>query len=221
MGDDLDTLVWVYQDLTTVVGSLAGIRRGTEAEIMMLPAAAASTVNSKNLSFAVLSGDSLIGELRLKLEASSIYELLTAEVDRWQPQSQTRQVELSLQVSADLPDMDLDRMRMSQALGNVLNNAISCTEPGGHIVLRAGLERDEALAISIIDDGFGIHAADLPHVFDRFYRTDQSRSREIGGTGLELAITRAIVEAYGGTIRVTNDGPGQGVTVTFRLPLNK
>ena len=55
----------------------------------------------------------------------------------------------------------------------------------------------------------------------RFYRTDQSRSREIGGTGLELAITRAIVEAYGGTIRVRNDGPGQGVTVTFRLPLNK
>ena len=70
-------------------------------------------------------------ELRLTLEPSSIYELLTAEVDRWQPQSQTRQVELSLQVSADLPDMDLDRMRMSQALGNVLSNAIHYTEADG------------------------------------------------------------------------------------------
>ena len=159
------------------------------------------------------------GELRLTLEASSIHELLAAEVDRWQPQSQTRQIELSLQVSADLPDMVLDPMRMSQALGNVLSNAIHCTEPGGHIVLRAGLESDEALAISIIDDGIGIHATDLPHVFDRFYRSDQSRSRGIRGTGLGLAITRAIVEAHGGTIAVASNGLGQGTTVTIRFPL--
>ena len=161
------------------------------------------------------------GELRLTLEAGSIYELLTTEVDRWQPQAQARQVALSLQVSSDLPDMDFDRMHLSQALGNVVSNAIHCTEAGGNIVLRAGLESDEALAISITDDGIGIHAADLPHVLDRFYRTDQSRSRGIGGTGLGLAITRAIVEAHGGTITVASDGLGQGVTVTIRLPLNK
>ena len=161
------------------------------------------------------------GEIRLTLEKSSIHELLTTEVDRWQPQSQSRQVELSLQVSPDLPDMDLDRMRISQALGNVLTNAINYTEAGGNIVLRARLDSDEALAISIIDDGIGIHAADLPHVFDRFYRTDQSRSRGIAGTGLGLAITRAIVEAHGGTVAATSQGLGQGVTVTCRLPLNK
>ena len=161
------------------------------------------------------------GELRLKLEASSIYRLLTAEVDRWRPQSQTRQVELSLQVSADLPDMELDRTRMRQALGNVLSNAIDHTEAGGNIVLRVRLEGNEALAISITDNGTGLHAADLPHVFDRFYRTDESRSRGIGGTGLGLAITRAIVEAHRGTIAVTSDGLGQGVAVTFRLPLKK
>ena len=160
------------------------------------------------------------GELRLTLQASSVYEFLTAELDRWQPQSHARQIELSLQVSADLPDMNLDRMRMSQALGNVVSNAIHGTEAGGNIVLRAGLERDESLAISITDNGIGIHPADLPHVFDRFYRTDQSRSRGIGGTGLGLAITRAIVEAHGGTIIVVSDGLGQGVTVIIRLPLN-
>ena len=128
---------------------------------------------------------------------------------------------MSLEASPDLPDMDLDWMRMSQALGNLLSNAIRCTEAGGTIVLRAALEGDEALTIAVIDDGIGIDAADLPHVFDRFYRTDQSRSRGIGGTGLGLAITRAIVEAHGGTIVVASDGLGKGVTVTVRLPLNK
>ena len=159
------------------------------------------------------------GELRLTVDPTSICELITAEVDRWQPQSQTRQVELSLQLSADPPDMNLDRMRMSQALGNVLSNAIHYTKAGGNIVLRTRLESNETLAISIIDDGIGIHDADLPHVFDRFYRADRSRSRGIGGTGLGLAITQAIVEAHGGTITITSDGLGQGATVTIRLPL--
>ena len=161
------------------------------------------------------------GELRLTPEATSIYELLTAEVDRWQPQSQTRQVRLSLEISPNLPDMALDRMRISQALGNVLSNAIHCTEAGGNIVFTAALDNGGGLTITIIDDGIGIDPADLPHVFDRFYRTDQSRSRGIAGTGLGLAITQAIVEAHGGTIAVTSGGLGQGVAATIRLPLNK
>ena len=163
------------------------------------------------------------GELRLTLQASSIYELLTAEVVRWQPQSQARQVKLSLLVSDNLPDLDvdLDRTRMSQALGNVLSNAVHYTEAGGNIVVRAELESDRALDIWVVDNGIGIDAADLPHVFDRFYRADQSRSHGIGGTGLGLAITRAIVETYGGSIIATSDGLGQGATVTIRLPLNK
>ena len=68
------------------------------------------------------------GELRLTLETSSVHELLTEEVERWQPQSQARQVELSLEVSSDLPEMVIDRMRMGQALGNVISNAIHCTQ---------------------------------------------------------------------------------------------
>ncbi|MCY4623737.1 MAG: HAMP domain-containing sensor histidine kinase [Chloroflexi bacterium] len=159
------------------------------------------------------------GELRLTLQACSVHELLTTEVDRWQPQVQARQVELSMEAPGNLPDMELDRMRMGQALGNVVSNAINCTEAGGSVALRAWLEGEELLAISVTDDGIGIDASDLPHVFDRFYRTDQSRTRGIGGTGLGLAITRAIVEAHGGQIAVASDGPGQGVTVTLRLPL--
>ena len=120
--------------------------------------------------------------------------------------------------SVTVNDAPLD---LSQALGNALSNAINCTEPGGNIVLRAEAESGESLIVSIIDDGIGIDAADLPHIFDRFYRTEQSRDRGIGGTGLGLAIVRAIVEAHGGTVAVTSDGDGHGATVTLRLPLNE
>ena len=161
------------------------------------------------------------GELRLTLELSPLNDLLREEVERWQPQSQARRVELSLEVSGDIPHLALDRMRMSQAFGNVVGNALNCTEAGGSIVIKAGLESDEAMAISITDDGIGIDAADLPHVFDRFYRTGRSRSLGIGGTGLGLAITRAIIEAHGGTVTVASGGIGQGVSVTLRLPVNR
>ncbi|MDE0169662.1 MAG: HAMP domain-containing sensor histidine kinase [bacterium] len=160
------------------------------------------------------------GELRLALETTRVKDLLTTEADRWQPLCHARQVELSLRIPPDLPDVDLDRMRMSQALGNVISNAIRCTEPGGNITILAAPDNDGALAISVTDDGIGIPAADLPHVFDRFYRTERSRSHGLGGTGLGLAITRATVETHGGTVTVASDGPGQGATVTIHLPLN-
>ena len=96
-----------------------------------------------------------------------------------------------------------------------------CTEDGGNIVVRAEFEEGQTLSVLIIDDGIGIDAEELPHVFERFYRTDQSRSRGVGGTGLGLAIARAIVEAHGGNIAVTSEGLGQGATVSIRLPLNE
>ena len=159
------------------------------------------------------------GELRLTLEATAVSRLLEAEVQRWQPQAQARQLELSLEAAGGVPEMELDRMRISQALGNVVSNAIQCSDAGGSIVVGVGLEEEGMLAISVVDAGIGIHASDLPHVFERFYRTDQSRTRRVGGSGLGLAITRAIVEAHGGTIAVASDGVGQGVTVTIRLPV--
>ena len=153
-----------------------------------------------------------------------IYELIEEEVERWQPQSQARQVELSLEASGGLPEAGVDRMRMSQALGNVIGNALHCTGAGGKGHRIEGSPEWRGVAVSIsqsTDDGIGIDAADLPHVFDRFYRTGQSRSLGISGTGLGLSITRAIVEAHGGSIAVASDGLGQGATVTIRLPTNE
>ena len=161
------------------------------------------------------------GELQLTFEACSLYDLLAAEVERWQPQAQGRQVGLSLEADADLPEMALDRMRMGQALGNVLNNAIRCTGANGRVMVGAKLEGGGGVVIRVIDDGIGIDGADLPHVFERFYRTDQSHRHGIGGTGLGLAIARAVVEGHGGTVAVTSDGAGEGAAVTFRLPVDR
>ena len=161
------------------------------------------------------------GEMRLTLEEIPVYELLEGEVERWQPQAEAKQVGLSLEASGGLPEAALDRMRLSQALGNVIGNALNSTGAGGNIVIKAAVESGPVVSISIADDGIGIDAADLPHVFDRFYRTGQSRSLGIGGTGLGLSITQTIVEAHGGTVEVESDGPGQGVTVTIRLRLNR
>ena len=160
------------------------------------------------------------GEFRFSFESSPVYELLEEEVERWQPQAGAQQVALSLEAAGDLPDLAQDRMRLSQALGNVIGNALNCTGAGGNIAIRAGVEGDEKLVVSVTDDGIGIDVSDLPHVFDRFYRTDASRNRGVGGTGLGLPITRAIVEAHGGVVAVESEGPGQGATVTIRLPLS-
>ena len=160
------------------------------------------------------------GELRLTVETGPLHDLLTSEGERWQPEAQARQVELSVQALANLPAMALDPMRMNQALGNVLRNAIQNTQAGGHVVLRAELETEESVVISVTDDGTGIEAEDLPHVFERFYRTERSRIAGLGGTGLGLAIARAIVEAHGGTVAVSSDGLGKGASVTIRLPFN-
>ena len=172
-----------------------------------------------------------LGELSLTLEAVGAGDLLAAEHRRWLPQAEAEEISLSLDLDADLPDVQVDRMRMSQTLGNVLRNAMNSTPAGGRIVIAAVREttdrpgRDagigaaaDLLAISVTDDGAGIDADDLPYVFERFYRADRSQDAGTAGTGLGLAISRAIVEAHGGTIEAASDGVGHGVTVTIWLP---
>ena len=157
------------------------------------------------------------GELRLNRESCSVSDLICAEVQRWQPQARLRRIGLSFQPRSGLPELDLDRMRMSQALGNVVHNALQHTDAGGRITVVAARETDRRVAIAVTDDGAGIDAADLPHLFERLYRADESRTRRTGGVGLGLAIAHAIVTAHGGTIRMTSAGRGQGTTVRFSL----
>jgi len=110
-----------------------------------------------------------------------------------------------------------DAERLAQVVTNLLVNAIQYNRPGGEV--RVKLEAQPGLAVLIVTDtGSGISAEDLPHVFERFYRGDKSRTVFNGHAGLGLAISRAIVEAHGGTIEVASR-TDRGTTFTVRLPV--
>ena len=104
-------------------------------------------------------------------------------------------------------------------LANLLTNALRHTPPGGTVKVSAR-QRAEQLEIAVADNGEGIAPEHLDRVFERFYRIDPARSRASGGTGIGLAIVRAIVEAHGGTVTATSPGTGSGTTVTLLLPIH-
>ncbi len=155
------------------------------------------------------------GDLQLHIEACAIDRLFISEVDRWQPQAQARQVSLLLHPLPRLPAIQIDPLRIRQALGNIIQNALKHSEPD-QVAVRATVDGSGRLLISVADDGAGIAPADLPYIFQRHYRGDQYRGR---GAGLGLDIARTIIEAHNGTIAIHSDGIGYGTTVRFRLPL--
>lgn len=112
--------------------------------------------------------------------------------------------------------IDADPVRMRQALGNLVSNAIRHTPDGGTITLSARKEEDQVV-LEVADTGSGISAEDLPSVFDRFWRAEKSRSRRTGGSGLGLSIVRQLVAAHGGTVAVASE-LGAGSLFTLRLP---
>ncbi|GAA4486188.1 hypothetical protein GCM10023191_011880 [Actinoallomurus oryzae] len=113
--------------------------------------------------------------------------------------------------------IDGDSPRIQQVLRNLVGNAVQHTRPGTPVTVTVG-SQDGQVAIAVHDEGEGIAPEHLPHVFERFYRADPSRSRDSGGSsGLGLAIVEAIVTAHGGTVGVTS-APGQGTTVQVTFP---
>jgi two-component system sensor histidine kinase BaeS len=151
------------------------------------------------------------GELRLAPEPIDLTAFVQQVADTFRAAAETGGVTLTAETA---PGVDLlaDPVRLRQALGNLLVNALRHTPPGGRIRITGAPG-----AISVSDTGEGIPAADLPYVFDRFRRVDASRSRATGGSGLGLAIVRQIVEAHGGTAEIASTR-GQGTTVTLRFP---
>lgn len=115
------------------------------------------------------------------------------------------------------PKLWADRQRLTQVLANLLDNALRHTPPGGHVDLTATAGPDR-VEFMVRDDGEGVAAEHLPHLFERFYRADSARNRDRGGAGIGLAIAKALTEAHGGRIAVVSAGPGTGTTFTVSIP---
>ena len=111
-----------------------------------------------------------------------------------------------------------DRQRLGQILTNLLDNALRHTPAHGHVHVDA-TSGAEAVLFTVTDDGEGVDAEHLPHLFERFYRADSARDRARGGAGIGLAIAKALAEAHGGGISVQSRGPGTGTTFTVSMPI--
>lgn len=131
--------------------------------------------------------------------------------------AKAKHIEMSTSVQA--PPFETDRDRLRGVLENLVENALKYTPAGGHVSVSARPE-DDTVVFEVADDGPGIEAPHLPRVFERFYRVDKARSRELGGTGLGLSIVKHLAESLGGTVSVASE-PGQGSRFTVRLPASR
>ncbi|MDR3573619.1 MAG: ATP-binding protein [Anaerolineaceae bacterium] len=158
------------------------------------------------------------GELPLNCQPIAPQYLLERAEALFQHQAEQQKVGLCIQADGNLPELSMDEARMIQVFGNLISNSLRYTPEGGEIVL-AAKKVGAGIEMSVRDNGCGIEADQLPHVFERFYRADKSRYSDSGSTeesGLGLAIVKALVEAQGGTVRAESvDGQGTNIILRF------
>lgn len=158
-------------------------------------------------------------EAGLKKRMTDVGEMLEDVADRFSFQLRQRRIGISIHVQPEVGQVLLDRDQIDQVLDNLVSNSIKYTGDGGLLTIRARLEANgEQLEIEVEDNGIGIPKKDLSRIFDRFYRVDKARSRNMGGTGLGLSIAREIVKAHGGSITLESE-LNQGTRVAFMLPV--
>ncbi len=160
----------------------------------------------------------ITGNLKLDAHPVAIENIFHAAVEVIRPSAEAKGIDLSEVVEAPDGVVFGDPSRLQQALWNMLSNAVKFTNENGRIEARLG--RDEGqIEITISDTGIGIESQFLPYVFERFRQADSASTREYGGLGLGLAITRHIVEMHGGGVSVSSPGKGQGAVFHIRIPL--
>jgi histidine kinase len=158
------------------------------------------------------------GAFKLERRPLAIADLIQQTAAHLRAQFEEKEVTLQLNLPDNLPQVLADKDRISQVLLNLMGNALQYTPPGGSVTVTTKVENPELL-VSIGDTGIGVSAEHLPHIFNRFYRVDKSRSRAGGGSGIGLTIAKHLIEAHGGHIWAASEGEGRGSIFTFSLPL--
>jgi signal transduction histidine kinase len=153
------------------------------------------------------------GAMKLEMQPLNVQDLVKQSIELYRDVAEDKAIQLLASVPPEL-SLHADRNRMLQSFANLLDNAIKYTPPGGQVTITAARE-DHHLVLTITDTGIGIPAEDLPHIWDRLYRGDKSRSQR--GLGLGLSFVKAIVQAHHGSVDVSST-PGNGSTFTMALP---
>jgi signal transduction histidine kinase len=160
------------------------------------------------------------GQVRMDLAPLDLHALADETVIVMEPECEQMGITIQNAVPSGIPLVEADSDRVTQVLLNLLNNAHRHTQRKGRIQISA-TPREGSVVVTISDTGVGIDPADLPHIFERFYRADRSRTTQSGGgSGLGLAIVKAIVNAHGGQVWAEST-PGQGTRVHFTLPISR
>ncbi len=157
------------------------------------------------------------GRLQIRPDAFSVRALALEAVESLEGMAREQAVDVQVRIPEGLPPAEGDRERIRQVLVNLVENAVTYNQPGGHVEVAARVRTSGDLRVSVVDDGMGIPEEALPRLTDRFFRVDKSRTRTSGGTGLGLAIVKHILEAHGQRLAVESR-PGYGSTFAFSLP---
>ena len=170
------------------------------------------------------------GRVSLKLTPTALLPVVERAIERIRPQADRQQITITVEVPAEQRLALMDADRIGQVLLNLLHNAVKFNGTGGTVVVQAALVTSAVLLggeqagegdwlqVSISDTGIGIPAAELPRIFERFYKVDRARTRHASGTGLGLAIAKHLVEGHGGRLWATST-EGRGSSFSFTLPL--
>jgi signal transduction histidine kinase len=157
------------------------------------------------------------GQLALHLEAHDINQIVGRVFDTYEPVAASKGQKLKLNTTSDLPKILVDSRQMERVFVNLVANAVNYT-PNDKTIQVETARDDNHVIFSVKDEGMGVTPEDLPHIFERFYRTAGARTTQTTGTGLGLAIVKEIVERHGGSVTAHSEA-GKGSTFTVRLPI--
>ena len=158
------------------------------------------------------------GRLELKQSHVDLPSVVAAAVETARPLVESKQHQLEIVLPREPVELDVDPLRISQALSNLLTNAAKYTDVGGRITLTAELDLPRGLAITVADTGIGVTPQNIPRLFEMFSQVESPVDRAEGGLGIGLALVKGLVELHGGTVEAYSGGLGHGSRFTIRLP---